>query len=462
MRLWVGILLVAGVPVLVALAVVLALAPGSQGAAVAGLVAGLAASLVLSTYLARGLLRPVAHLRSLAEDLGSSTVGKRILWHADEVAQLVPIFVGAVRAVRARLREAEGRRQETETLLARMADGVVVVDGDLRIRRVNPAAADVLALSPEKAVGSTIIEATMLHALDELFRDALAGGTTQVRRVETIQPQRRLLQVVVTPLGSAAGPGAVAVLQDLTEVYRMERVRRDFVTNVSHELRTPVTSIKVMAESLQRGALDQPDLRDEFLQAIMTSADRLAQLVDDVLALARIEAGPGRLQWHEVPLAGVVREVVASQQVLAREYQVDLALEEMDEVTLTGDAEGLRQAVANLVSNGIKYNRAGGSVRVRLRRVAQGVEVVVADTGIGIPPAHLPRVFERFYRVDRGRSREVGGTGLGLAIVKHVAEAHGGQVTVESELGRGSVFRLTLPEKTRTAGPPPEAPSPPS
>lgn len=448
MRLRLRIVALGMAPVLVSVLVLVLHQGGMSWAAVDALLIGLLVGVGLALLCIQELVRPMVRLRSAARRLraahGSEPSAKEFV--TEDLGLLAGVFTSLAAEVRQALREARDNHEQMEAIFARMADGVLVVDGELRILRLNPAAADILAVMPERAVGHTVIEATMHHGLDELFRAALAAGYTQSQRLETIQPRRRLVQALVTPLESdGSGPAVVAVLQDLTEFDRVERVRRDFVTNVSHELRTPVTSIRVMAESLRRGALRQPELAEQFLQSITEASERLARLVDDVLALARVEAGPSRREWQTVLLPELIGDVVASQQALARQYGVTLEGDCPEPITIPGDAEGLRQAVTNLLSNGIKYNRPEGRVRVRLRRTPEQVLLQVSDTGIGIAAEHLPRIFERFYRVDRGRSREVGGTGLGLAIVRHVAEAHGGRVEVESTPGEGSCFTLVIP-----------------
>ncbi|MDH7568581.1 MAG: ATP-binding protein [Armatimonadota bacterium] len=411
----------------------------------------IALALLTAVVLCRGLLRDVfrfvGRMRGVARRLrpnGSEYPVEPDV--ADDFNQLAALFIALSEDVRRAFRKAHAERQEMEAVFSRMADGILVVDADLRLRRINPAAASLLALAPERALGATLIEATMHHALDRLFRQAISQGRTCASRIETIQPRRRLLQVLVTPIDSGdAGIGAVAVLQDLSEFERLERIRRDFVTNVSHELRTPVTGIKVMAESLVRGALKDPELAERFAHSIAESADRLVCLVDDVLVLARVEAGPSRREWKPVHLDDLVRDAARSLRPLADERQVKITLERVDEAVMVGDVETLRQAVTNLITNAVKYNRPGGDVRIRLEEGSSEIRLTVSDTGIGIAPEHLPRIFERFYRVDQGRSREVGGTGLGLAIVKHAAETHGGEVTVESTPGEGSVFTMVLP-----------------
>lgn len=443
MRLWPAVTMAVLFPVLV-VALALATAGDLSGAAVAALLAGAAVGVLLASRLSRHLQRPVNRIASaMAEwerEAGGEPVAAPDLWKLAAGSGL------ALQRLRQVLADTRERQQEVEAILGRMADGVLVVDDNLSICRINPAAAALLAVDPTRVLGRTIIEATVHHGLDALFRDAMASGHTRGRRMEIIQPRRRVLQALVTPLEELGGRrGAVAVLQDLTEMDRLERTRRDFVTNVSHELRTPVTTIKVMAESLERGALAQPEVAQEFVRAIGDASERLARLVDDVLVLARVEVGPGRAEWHTVAMDELIEECINAQRPLASQYGVTIEVANIDPASLSGDPESLRQAVTNLLVNAIKYNRAGGVVRVSLQQTAEGISLQVADTGIGIAPEHQTRVFERFYRVDRGRSREVGGTGLGLAIVKHVAETHGGHVHLASQPDHGSTFTLFLP-----------------
>lgn len=413
-----------------------------------------AACLALAIYLRPRLSEPASRItdaaRRLAATVGSPQPGPSPADLPALPSLLSPLVDSVIHALQA----ARNEQRHAEAIFARMADGIVVVDSELRVQRINPAGCELLSLPAERAVGRTVIEATMHYGLDALFRDALATGQTRSRQLEVLQPHRRVLRALVTPMrGTSPAVGAVAVIQDLTDLDRIERVRRDFVTNVSHELRTPVASIRVMAESLQRGALEQPELAGQFLQSITEAADRLGTLVDDLLTLARIEAGTVRQAWQAVDLAGLAAEATAALRPLAQQHGVALAADPLEPLRVTGDAEGLRQALANMVTNGIKYNQPGGQVRVSVRRAPGGACVEVTDTGIGIAAEHLPRIFERFYRVDRGRSRAMGGTGLGLAIVKHVAEAHGGHVTVQSTPGAGSAFLFTLPEAPADALP---------
>jgi two-component system phosphate regulon sensor histidine kinase PhoR len=241
--------------------------------------------------------------------------------------------------------------------------------------------------------------------------------------------------------------GALIVLNDITRLRQLENIRREFVANVSHELKTPITSIKGYIETLQEGAIEEKENARKFLEIIFRQADLLHALVDDLLSLSRIEqeAERGEIQLTREQVRHIIESAVSAYETRARDRRIQVTLHCKEEVIVKANARLLEQAVGNLLDNAIKYSEAGNSVDVEVIKNKNEVAIAVRDHGGGIAPEHLPRLFERFYRVDKGRSRELGGTGLGLAIVKHIIQAHGGRVTVESTLGKGSTFTLHLP-----------------
>jgi two-component system phosphate regulon sensor histidine kinase PhoR len=347
-------------------------------------------------------------------------------------------------------RDAELREQSQRTaaLFDRMVEGLIVVDAGGRIRVANKAAAELFGFEPA-AVGRTILEATRHHevaaVVARLDRELEVLG--HELRIDSMGAPR-FLQVNALALRDAEGAsdGAIVVFHDLTRLRQLEGVRQEFVANVSHELRTPLSLIKSATETLIEGAKDDPAALSRFLQIIDKHANRLALLIDDLLLLSTLDSGGLRLNRQPVPLRTTVQDAIDDLQVRALARDVTLVNSVPGSLVALADSDRMRQVISNLLDNAIKYGRAGGRTAVEGRVLPSGrIEILVVDDGPGIPRESQERIFERFYRVDKARSREQGGTGLGLAIVKHVVQAHGGDVRIESEPGNGSAFILTLP-----------------
>ena len=352
-----------------------------------------------------------------------------------EIAELTRTFTATTEALQAKIQELEASRSRIEGLLERMTEGVLAVGPHEELLLMNPAARAIL--------GTDLIRRPELQTL---LRETVATGRDQVRDLTLYAPQERHLRVRATTWGTSGGSGALLVLHDITDLMRLEHLRREFVANVSHELKTPLTAIRGAVETLLDGALADPAAARPFAESIAEEAGRLQRLVEDLLTLAQVETKQVAPPWEPIAIGSFLQQEVARHQPLAHRHSVSLTLEVADpSLTVAADRAQLVQAVGNLLDNAIKYNRPGGRVTVRAEAAGRQLQLTVEDTGIGIPPGDLPRVFERFYRVDKARSRATGGTGLGLSIVKHVAEQHGGTVAVESQPGRGSRFTLTLP-----------------
>jgi two-component system phosphate regulon sensor histidine kinase PhoR len=337
-------------------------------------------------------------------------------------------------------------RTERDRLLAvlgSMSEGVLVLDGQERVTLANPSVRNLLAL-PDANPGDnpTLLDLNRLPALYALAEQALSGK----RAAEEISLAGRQVLVRSAPLASAGPTSAVVVFNDMTDLRRLEAVRRDLVANVSHELRTPLTAIRGYAETLKEGGLSNPERAAEFVAIIYRHAERLSRLLDDLLELSRLEAGARPMRKDVFALGPIVSRALDLVRPKASSRQVTLSVEMTEEPEILGDSEALEQILVNLLDNAVKYTPKGGSVVLRTQRSKPDRwRVAVEDSGIGIEPTHLGRVFERFYRVDAGRSREMGGTGLGLAIVKHLSQAMGGRVGVSSELGSGSTFWVEMP-----------------
>jgi two-component system phosphate regulon sensor histidine kinase PhoR len=414
-------------------------------AAAVAVIAGLA----LSLWLSASIGRPLNDLATAAREIARGRFGRRLPEKgAVELRELAASFNFMADELERNTGELVDRKNRMETILLAMTDGVVAVDSSHRVILVNRAACEILGIPERSAVGRHVLEASRNRDLAEAL-EAGAAGQHDVREIRLASPGPRCVRVHAAPIrqASSAHGGAVAVLQDISDLRRLERVRRDFVSNVSHELRTPITSIKGSVDTLLDGAMDDPEALPRFLGIIAQETDRLARIVADLLELSRLESS------GEVPSATPVSlraAVDAAVQVVAcradaKGIHVSLGIPE-DLPELAADESLVCQVLINLLDNAVNYTPDGGEISVNAScETRERVRVDVSDTGLGIAPEHLPRVFERFYRVDKARSRQAGGTGLGLAIVKHIVERYGGCVSVESRLGEGSTFSFVLP-----------------
>jgi two-component system phosphate regulon sensor histidine kinase PhoR len=409
------------------------------------LLAVLAFAAAAAWWLGRRLRRTLAELSAAAAGLAAGDAGRRLPAPADpDLARLAEAV--ALLAARAEAQGAAERadRDHLRAVLDSMSEGVMVVDGGGRTRLVNPAFRRLFGIAGDPA-GRPPRELTRQPELASAIEAALAGGSPPPRAIEVLGPERRTVALAANALRSAAG-GAIVTARDTTEQSRLSAMRRDFVANVSHELKTPLAAIRGYAETLADGALEEPETARRFTARILDQCRRLQALLDDLLTLSRLESVEAPFERRAIDLAACAARAVEAVARAAEARGVTIAVEPADgRVEVAGDPESLERLLVNLVDNAVKYNRDGGRVTVRLARADGEALIEVADTGIGIPEDLQPRVFERFFRVDKGRAREEGGTGLGLAIVKHVAQRHGGTVELESEPGRGSTFRVRLP-----------------
>jgi two-component system phosphate regulon sensor histidine kinase PhoR len=322
--------------------------------------------------------------------------------------------------------------------------GVVVIDDDARVTAFNAAASDILGVQPERALGRALIESVRSYDLDRRLLAALREGVEGTAEVPLHAASDRSLRITTKAVHAADGTTeAIAVVVDLTRMRELEALRRDFVSNVSHELRTPLAAMKIMIETLQSGA--DGDAAAGFLRSLAAETDRMVVLVEELLDLARLESGKLEMRFGSVDLTELCRNAVATNAPRARSLGLGLNLAVPKEpVSIIGDRDRLVQVVFNLLDNALRHSSSGGHVEVGLSLASGLATLYVKDDGPGIPYDALPHIFERFYVVDRSRSRSAGGTGLGLAIVKHIVESHGGSVTAESELNRGTTFRCTF------------------
>ncbi|MGE5506906.1 MAG: two-component system histidine kinase PnpS [Chitinophagales bacterium] len=403
--------------------------------------------------LARSLTRPVAEMSRVAKRMAAGDLEARVYaGQAGELGELAEALNGLAREFTAMLHQTDRQRREVEAVLRSLSEVVIATDPAGRIVLFNAAAERAFAVEEAQALGQPVLAVARLSGLAEGFADVLSGRPAEVREIAMLTPEARVYEAHLAPVLRPEGGvgGAVAVLHDVTDLRRLEQMRSEFVANVSHELRTPLTSLQGFVETLQDGAADEPATRARFLDIIAGETTRLTQLVEDLLELSRLESGRLDLRRRPVALSALVDRTVSFYAALAAARQVALAVQlPPDLPPVPGDDDLLEQVLRNLVDNAIKYTPDGGRVCIKAALAETGgrqeVVVQVADTGPGIAPEHLPRLFERFYRVDRARSRALGGTGLGLAIVKHIVERHGGRVWVESAPGQGSTFSFALP-----------------
>lgn len=341
----------------------------------------------------------------------------------------------------------EQSRLQAAALFSSMIEGVLVLDERDRVTLANPALKEIFSIQDDPR-GKTLLEVIRHHDMLKLLERIRKEKEVRAFEIELTSTPWRSLEINAVWMVGAQGQihGTLFVFHDLTQSRELERNRRDFVANVSHELRTPLSLIKGYVETLIDGAKDNPEVAEKFLKTIEKHADRLTFLIDDLLTISRLESGQIQLDCRPVNLALFIKERFQDFEARSSARQIKLLSQVSDGLTVNADPERLEQVFSNLLDNAIKYGRPGGNVEVTARTLAgTGVEIQVRDDGPGIPPDALSRVFERFYRVDKARSREQGGTGLGLSIVKHIVQSHGGEVRAESEYGRGATFIVTLP-----------------
>lgn len=408
---------------------------------------GIAVALGLGLWIARSVKRSLEEITNVAQSLTCGDFNARVKQLRDDEFGLLGLTLNLLgEELTDRMATLSHERAQLQAMLAGMVEGIIAIGDDDRILFSNRAADRLLKVDVAGARGRqlghvpglgmllpVVIEAR--KSVDRVKKELNFGELDTMRVLETKAARFK---------GDQDG-GVVVVLHDVTDLRRLERVRRDFVANVSHELKTPLTSIKGYVETLQYGAKDDADVLDRFLKKIDNNVGRLVALVQDILSLASIEGHDGNIHSERIEWSPLVRQVLTHHEHEVQRKKINLMFEQAPvPLHVYGDREAMTQVVDNLVSNAIKYTPEGGAVRLTLRRESDGARFEVRDTGVGIPREHLPRIFERFYRVDKARSRELGGTGLGLSIVKHLVSAMNGRVSVESEPGKGSAFTVTL------------------
>jgi two-component system phosphate regulon sensor histidine kinase PhoR len=409
----------------------------------------------LAYSLTRSLTQPILEMTQKVVQLVSATLDREVHVNSkDELGSLSKAMGEMGIQLKNTIEEISREKDYFQTILKGMMEGFLVVDEKKHIKMMNEALRSLLPVSSDVA-DKTPLEIIRNAALESAIERVLQGGKSEAFEMEIPDAGGKTLEVNVVAISSASEDsdgtvlGAIAVFHDITRLKRLEKIRQDFVANVSHELRTPLTTIKGYAETLLEGAIKE-DVASQFVQVINRHADRLTKIVEDLLTLSKIESREFSLKPEGLSISDLIHSTLDVVKEEADKKGMSISWSEsIPSLFIVGDRKGLEQVLINLLDNAIKYGREGGNIKISACENPNAeIQISVEDDGIGIPKEDLPRIFERFYRVDKGRSKELGGTGLGLSIVKHIIQAHGGNVWAESQIGKGSTFYLTLPKRS--------------
>lgn len=419
-----------------------------------GLLVVFAIAGAVSFRIAHQLTRPLEKITRVARQITNMNYKSRVhIRNQDEIGQLgqaINTMADSLQVQMNRIRENETR---LSSVLDNMVSGVVMIDEQGVIVLLNRPAEEIMGFTSKELIGKPFDGAKLPFELTQMIQECMDRNERIRDEMNFYFPEERMLEVNLVPMIQVEQEwaGLVIVLHDITAIRRLEKVRSEFVANVSHELKTPVAAVKGFAETLLAGAMNDPAIAKQFLQIIFDESERLNRLIGDILELSKVESKRIPLQFSPVHLNSFLSKTLEMMQTEAEKKSIDLSLQASEELYLEADEDRLGQIMINLLSNGINYTPEGGKVKVKAMSIlggnqeAEKIRIVISDTGIGIPKKDLPRIFERFYRVDKARSRSSGGTGLGLSIVKHLVELHKGTIRVESDLGIGSRFIIELP-----------------
>ena len=411
------------------------------------MIAALCITLGASFFVSLMISRPLYEMSAIAQQLARGNFSRKAVVRSnDETGDLAKALNGMADEIHAQMESISSEKARLEAIVSSMFEGVMLTDEKGGIILMNPSLRRLLLIDtpPE---GKRPLEAVRNNAIQEIVDTVVRENRGVTREVAITMPEQKTVLISGAPvMKDKAIEGAVLVFHDITELKHLEDIRKDFVANVSHELRTPIASIKGYAETLLDGKVGDADTVNEFIGIIYQDSNRLASLIDDLLDLARIESGKMEMRFGPVDIRPVVKRCMNILEKSARSKALDITIDMPAAIPdVLGDEKRLSQVFLNLLDNAVKYTPEGKSITIRAVHKENAVQVDISDTGIGISERDLPRIFERFYRVDKARSRELGGTGLGLSIVKHIIQSHNGQVWVTSELGRGSTFSFAIP-----------------
>ncbi|MEZ2458037.1 two-component system histidine kinase PnpS [Salinicoccus roseus] len=406
---------------------------------------------IASTMLARSITRPIDSIMNVTSRLRKNDYSSRVNTEAKgEIGDLSQSINALAASLQRQMKEIEENEQQLTSIISNMVSGVMLVNQDGKVELLNSAMERFLSQHKGNLIGQPYEKVGERFALSPHIHAVFETNEKVHEEVHSYYPQERIMDAHLAPYYGQGWQqrGVIVVLHDITEIRRLEKMRSDFVANVSHELKTPVTSVRGFSETLMSGEVTDEETTKQFLKIIHDESQRLDRLIRDLLNLSKIERQKMPLNLETLNMTALVHEVSVTLQGAIEEKRTRLVLPHPSkDVYLQGDEDRLRQIILNLVGNGINYTAEGGTVTVSLKENVEKVRLIIKDDGIGIPEESLPRIFERFYRVDRARSRHSGGTGLGLAIVKHLIESHHGEIEVESREGEGTTFTVILPKK---------------
>ncbi|MDD5408744.1 MAG: ATP-binding protein, partial [Candidatus Omnitrophica bacterium] len=413
-----------------------------------GLFFTLGLAFVLASVLAKALIKPINRIIYASSKFAQGDFSRRIFQGSnDEIGMLGATLNKMAQDIEEKIREIATKNQHLEAIFNSMIEGVIVTDDSSRVISINHAIEELFDTMGPAMRGKFFLEGIRNSEIAELINSAMGLAKSISKEITLIMPVQRIIQVNVSPIFEQDKvTGSVTVVHDITGIRRLETMRRDFVANVSHELKTPLTSIKGFVETLLEGAMEDKENSINFLKIINNHVDRLNTLIDDLLDLSYIESKEAVLSKDKLGLSGLVNEAMSGFKSQAKKKGIELSFESPQGLEIFADKSKIEQVLVNLIDNAIKYNKEKGFVRIYSEQLADKIKIIIEDSGPGIPAKDIPRIFERFYRVDKARSRQLGGTGLGLSIVKHIIELHSGSVGVESIEGLGSKFWFILPQ----------------
>ena len=403
---------------------------------------------VIGSLLSRSIIKPINRIIYVSRKFAQGDFNHQLYQDSrDEIGELAFTLNAMAEDIQNKIREVELQNQQLQNIFQSMVEGIILVDKSLVIITVNAPIEKMFGVAGKDIKSKLLLEAIPNNDIAEVINQVLKSGQLLTKELSIVWPVNRTFQLNASPIfQNKEVTGCLLVMHDVTEIRKLERVRSDFVANVSHELKTPLTSIKGFVETLIEGALEDKENAKHFLQIIQEHTDRLNNLINDLLELSYLESKVIKLESQSFIFKDLVDKVLNGFRVQIQKISLGVNNEILPGISLEADQAKIEQVLTNLVDNAIKFNHEKGSIRIYSQELDGKIKVIIEDSGLGIPAKDIPRIFERFYRVDKARSREMGGTGLGLSIVKHIIELHQGSVGVESTEGLGSKFWFILPK----------------